>query len=390
MTAVEVGRRGRSSIGDPLIKWPWQCTLEGDREGTSPVSAHQPCSPKVALLAAELFCSLRVATRILSYAASGWKGFFTLEHGIVRQTHHIRGLKVYYLPGTTEVVVDFALGILRSGGYKRIKAMVRVFPAGDVVRCVRFTSLAKDLALRAERKTFEEEKRVFEKDLFREKRARSLLVGVPNIADMAVIRYRSRKAWRAIKERYVMARYSCDLLSVIGNRESDRALSCSLGVIAALKGMHERLLVHSDVKLENVLVLGSCGYLADFGLCRWELDLFSICGNLAYMAPETADGTCAASRKLDMFSFGMLLLAIAEMDWREGWFKTIKAMKGRREGFLEAYRGEHSKLLQALRRTLDPLHCLIADLLSFSPQNRPSAAETEMRLAVIAKRGGSL
>ena len=382
----------RSEFSPPT--WVWGAQEERDslvRQETRRAAAEAIASPpprplaqdvKVEVLARELSVSYEAAERFFADAASGWRGFFTVENGLARQTHGIKGLKIYYLPETTDLVADFAIGVIDRGMYKQVKFMVRVGQEGFISRHVRLTALMKNPAVRAKmgKTAIENDKSFFAREIAQEKAARRFLSGVANIVDMMVIRYISGKG--VVKERCSMEKYPLNLFYVIKTGERDRALCCSRGVLAALKGMHARHWVHGDVKPSNILVSERSGCLIDFGLFCKENTPFPVRGNPSYMAPETMDWPRTATAKMDMFSFGILLLAIVKGDKWAAWTKTIQHLHGQKNSG-RAYLQAHAGLLHDLRRTSDRLQLLIAELLSFNPENRPSAEETEERLGCL-------
>lgn len=89
--------------------------------------------------------------------------------------------------------------------------------------------------------------------------------------------------------------------------------------------MHDRNLVHLDIKPDNILLRDfSSVVLADFGLTeRVGKKLSQGCGTLAYMAPEAFNvnglpvARVTAKHSLDMWSLGVLLFSMltGEIPW---------------------------------------------------------------------------
>ncbi len=81
-----------------------------------------------------------------------------------------------------------------------------------------------------------------------------------------------------------------------------------------MKHIHERNLIHRDVKAENILLLSDAdqpyGYRAkicDLGFCREDDDNVStFCGTTSYMAPEIFKKS-VYDNKVDVWAIGVLM-----------------------------------------------------------------------------------
>ncbi|XP_069462646.1 serine/threonine-protein kinase SBK1-like [Ambystoma mexicanum] len=94
---------------------------------------------------------------------------------------------------------------------------------------------------------------------------------------------------------------------------------CALQVSKALDFMHNKALVHRDVKLDNILLFDKgCHHikLGDFGLTRLEgFPIAPMSGTLPYSSPELcsleAPETLELDPSLDVWAFGVLLFCIS-------------------------------------------------------------------------------
>ena len=327
-------------------------------------------------LSQELGVSTDIAKRIFDGAASNWAGFIEREQRpdgpIAIQKHGIKGLKIYYLPGTETLVADFSRqGEIGKGSSKRAKSTVRMEPSG-VVEIVRLTSLTKGAS-------------EFTEDVQKELQARKELFDakVPNIADMTVIRYINSRGQE--KVRFFMKRYPSDVSGLIRREEQDTALNCCLDAVTAFKAMHQAGLMHFDVKGENILVDGTRGYLSDFGNMkkRGTMGGPSYCGmNTIYRAPEVV-ANVPLGPGVDMFSFGMLLLRMVDPNCFEQWrYDVPQFIMSDKCRAMDIYKEKHKALIEYLGQmaTMDDRYTLIRDLLSFEPDKRPPAEETERQM----------
>jgi PAS domain S-box-containing protein len=102
-----------------------------------------------------------------------------------------------------------------------------------------------------------------------------------------------------------------------GPMEMTRFLRFAIGIATALSGLHEKVLIHKDVKPANILVNPATGHARLLGLGvasrlprerqRPELPEF-IAGTLAYMAPEqTGRMNRSIDSRSDLYSLGVTL-----------------------------------------------------------------------------------
>ena len=161
--------------------------------------------------------------------------------------------------------------------------------------------------------------------------------------------------------------------------EQWRALGRDLA--GALAHVHDRGIVHRDVKPANVLTAADGRWLlADFGIARL-LDATGLTatgtavGTPAYLAPEQVTGGCATSAS-DVYALGLVLL---------------EAATGR-----PAFAGDWREAARA-RLTEDPdlsgvpasWRPLLAAMTARDPADRPTAAEVHERLTVVEPTGAT-
>ncbi|MDI1436026.1 serine/threonine-protein kinase [Polyangium sorediatum] len=105
----------------------------------------------------------------------------------------------------------------------------------------------------------------------------------------------------------------------------DRALSISRQLAMALGAVHEKSIVHRDVKPQNILVDNrGTVKLLDFGLAKVRVELLSdqgrnakpspaltgvgmVMGTFAYMAPEAARGMEGVDARSDLYALGVVM-----------------------------------------------------------------------------------
>jgi serine/threonine protein kinase len=91
-----------------------------------------------------------------------------------------------------------------------------------------------------------------------------------------------------------------------------QAVAIVADILRGLAHVHGRGIIHADVKPENILLRLAIGgwqaSLADFGIACWETEAAqqdSLCGSLAYMAPERFGGELGTSA--DLYAIGIVL-----------------------------------------------------------------------------------
>jgi len=109
----------------------------------------------------------------------------------------------------------------------------------------------------------------------------------------------------------------------VGSFTEDQARRLIGQILEAVKHMHERDIVHRDLKLENILLSHDADdadvKLIDFGLARFKTEgqtLRTICGSPLYIAPEILELETSPNedefytRACDMWSVGVILFVL--------------------------------------------------------------------------------
>ncbi|XP_052888895.1 membrane-associated tyrosine- and threonine-specific cdc2-inhibitory kinase wee-1.3 [Anopheles moucheti] len=124
-------------------------------------------------------------------------------------------------------------------------------------------------------------------------------------------------AWEQEDRLYMQMELCRENLEVYAREQQklpdERIWSIMLDLLLALKSLHDRNLIHLDIKLDNILVTddGTCK-LADFGIV---FDLtksnprYATEGDSRYMAPELMEGMY--TKAADIFSLGIATLELA-------------------------------------------------------------------------------
>jgi serine/threonine-protein kinase len=167
-----------------------------------------------------------------------------------------------------------------------------------------------------------------------------------------------------------------------------RSLAVALQVARALGAVHERGVLHLDLKPENVVVDASGrAVLTDFGVSKVALDSSPPAlpghagGTPLYMAPEQLEGRDVDART-DLYALGLLLFEML----------TATTPWGNRSGLV----GSVARLavpprgVQAVDPAIpDPVADLVHALLARDPSARPkSASEVETRITEVQRELG--
>ena len=93
-------------------------------------------------------------------------------------------------------------------------------------------------------------------------------------------------------------------------------LNICLDIALALVYLHSNGLIHRDLTGNNILMIGARAKITDFGMSKLatgnpRMTALTLCpGNLLYMSPEALDEAKYYTAKLDIFSFGVVVIQI--------------------------------------------------------------------------------
>lgn len=102
-----------------------------------------------------------------------------------------------------------------------------------------------------------------------------------------------------------------DRVKLNGRPAKEQAIKLVIGVLNGLEFLHERKIIHRDVKPQNILIQGETPRLADFGISRamqTTANSSIVAGTDAYMSPESFEGK--RSPQTDIWSVGVLLFEL--------------------------------------------------------------------------------
>ena len=164
-------------------------------------------------------------------------------------------------------------------------------------------------------------------------------------------------------------------------------------VVLALSYLHSNGIIHRDLSSNNVLLIaGSRAKVTDFGMSKLvdvnpHITPLTQCpGTAVYMAPEALRVPPAYSKKLDCFSFGVLCIQIATLQFPDPG-PGVRVIEDERSPVgriqIPVPEVERRKSHIDLIDSTHPLLPTATDCLSYSEEDRPTTHELCQRLATI-------
>ena len=206
---------------------------------------------------------------------------------------------------------------LATGAVKGIKPILQIPIRGDPRTLVRWASNRK----------YERER--FEQDTERELQMRKILGPVPGVSSIHVLQYVDQMG--VLKKRMVMQRYDGTLAQYlkahkpISREAAQRILPMGFQVLQGLETVHQKNIVHLDIKFDNILTLGSTCVINDFGAARFIGEkLPKLVGTVYFMDPTLLDQDYRVNPKSDLFSFGVILLELCYSALYLGYLRKVE------------------------------------------------------------------
>ena len=164
-------------------------------------------------------------------------------------------------------------------------------------------------------------------------------------------------------------------------------LNIAHDIVLALVYLHQNGLIHRDLTSNNILFVGTRAKVTDFGMSKVTRVADTRCpGNEFYMSPEALDEPACHTRKLDIFSFGVLLIEIMTRRFPDPGprLKRVK-IQAYQEGSLRAPIAETERRTSHLKLIEDthPLKTKAIHCLKNREVERPSAMQLNNTLSEL-------
>ncbi|MBX7151067.1 protein kinase [bacterium] len=140
--------------------------------------------------------------------------------------------------------------------------------------------------------------------------------------------------------------------------EISEAISYAKGILEGLKAIHEKNIVHRDLKSDNIMIQkDETIKIMDFGLARMNAlssiaDRGQLVGTLAYMSPEQTIGKSVDFRT-DIYSFGVVLyeMLFGELPFHgDNEMSLIFSIHNDSPKYLESSTSLHALILRCIQR----------------------------------------
>jgi len=157
----------------------------------------------------------------------------------------------------------------------------------------------------------------------------------------------------------------------------ERVVTIAIGVLDALAVLHERGVIHRDLKSQNIYLVptpdGERVMLLDLGFAKVvsELKITSkdhILGTPFYISPEQYTDPSAVDARADLFSLGIVMFEVLIGDWPYQWTSKRDLLGKVMHGDLERHPAERR------RDVPDWLDAIVAKALAFKREDRFESA----------------
>ena len=169
-------------------------------------------------------------------------------------------------------------------------------------------------------------------------------------------------------------------------------LNISHDIALALVYLHSNGLIHRDLTGNNVLMIaGTRAKVTDFGMSKLatvnpRMTALTLCpGNVLYMSPEALDEAKSYTDKLDVFSFGVLVIQILTRQFPDPTdrFRTVQDTRYDEEVRLVVPETQRRHVHLQLISDTHPLKPLALQCLKKKERERPSAQQLSERLSEL-------
>jgi serine/threonine protein kinase len=213
------------------------------------------------------------------------------------------------------------------------------------------------------------------RDRFKQEIQALSLITTPYVARLYDYDLDAKNPWYAAE--YVSDMSLADVLNTTGSFTGDRWWKLAQHLITALEAIHDKGVIHRDLKPGNIMIVKSQPKLIDFGLAKPVANFdggaagttrTELAGTPNYMSPEQWGGLRDVDEKTDIWAIGITLIdAAGGRAWGEMNQGQIK--EALRKGKLP----DVSKLDHAQR-------ALVTDMVIFDADERLSASALRKRL----------